>query len=141
MRQLLYMIAQLTWGLPQTFAGLVVYLTTRADESRFRFHGAIVTTWRRREGLSLGPFVFIPPRCSRRLLVHEYGHTIQSLILGPLYLPVMVLPSLLWAGTPALKRRRERRRISYYSFYTERLADWLGERVTGERSMGTDCGV
>lgn len=141
MRQLLYMLVQVVWGLPQTIAGAVVLAVTPTDERRFRFHGAIVTTWRRREGLSLGPFVFIPPRSSRRLLVHEYGHTIQSLVLGPAYLPLMVLPSLVWAGLPALKRRRTRRGISYYSFYTERLADWLGELVTGERSMGTDCGV
>lgn len=141
MRELLYMLVQLTWGLPQTVAGAVVCLATPTRERRFRFHGSIVTTWGRKSGLSLGPFVFLPPRASRRLLVHEYGHTIQSLVLGPLYLPAMALPSMVWAGLPALKRRRKLRGTSYYSFYTERLADALGERVTGERSMGTDCGV
>ena len=141
MREIAYMLVQLTWGLPQTLVGALVCLVTPTDERRFRFHGAVVTTWRLRRGLSLGPFVFIPPRSSRRLLVHEYGHTIQSLILGPASLPLMVVPSMVWAGLPALQRRRERRGTSYYSFFTERLADRLGERVTGERSMGTDCGV
>ena len=141
MRQALYMLVQVTWGLPQALVGALIFLVTPTNESRFRFHGAIVTTWGRREGLSMGPFIFLPRRASRRLLVHEYGHTIQSLILGPTYLPVMVLPSLIWAGLPLLKRRRELRGTSYYSFYTERTADALGERVTGERSMGTDCGV
>ena len=37
---------------------------------------------------------------SKRLLVHEYGHTIQSLIFGPLYLIVMGIPSTLWGFLP-----------------------------------------
>ena len=52
---------------------------------------------------------------------HEYGHCRQSRILGPFYLLVIGLPSLLWAlwWTPG-------RSVGYYSFYTERLADRLG---------------
>jgi len=29
----------------------------------------------------------------QRTLVHEYGHTIQSIILGPLYLLIIGIPS------------------------------------------------
>ena len=76
MRQALYMLVQVTWGLPQALVGALIFLVTPTNESRFRFHGAIVTTWGRREGLSMGPFIFLPRRASRRLLVHEYGHTI-----------------------------------------------------------------
>lgn len=32
---------------------------------------------------------------SNQLLVHEYGHTIQSLMLGPLYLAIIGIPSTL----------------------------------------------
>ena len=71
-----------------------------------------------------------------RLLVHEYGHTVQSLILGPLYLLVIGLPSLVWMKTARLGRWRRRSRISYYSLYTERWANWLGERVLKRPSMG-----
>lgn len=53
---------------------------------------------------------------------HEYGHSVQSRYLGPLYLLVIGLPSLLWAawhtyGTP---------RHDYYWFYTEKWANKLG---------------
>ena len=52
---------------------------------------------------------------------HEWGHTRQSLLLGPLYLPLVGLPSLLWATwwTPL-------RSTSYFRFFTERWADRLG---------------
>ena len=144
----LYLLAQCTWGLLQTAAGAAVLLRYRRCP-RFRCHGAVVTSWPRSDSLSLGMFIFLtdkPPRdrrglvphweISRRMLVHEYGHTVQSLILGPLYLPVVGLPSLLWARLPPC-RRIWREDVSYFSFWTEKNANFLGETVTKEPSMGS----
>lgn len=144
----LYLLAQCTWGLLQTAAGAAVLLRYRRCP-RFRCHGAVVTSWPRADSLSLGMFIFLtdkPPRdrrglvphveISRRMLVHEYGHTVQSLILGPLYLPVVGLPSLLWARLPPC-RRIWREDVSYFSFWTEKTANFLGEKMTKEPSMGS----
>ena len=68
--------------------------------------------------------------------MHEYVHTIQSLILGPLYLIVIGIPSTLWGFLPNLHKKRKDDQISYFSFFTEDWANRLGEKVTGERSMG-----
>ena len=143
MRYVVYTIAQAVWGFPQTLAGACVFMAHRHCP-HYRFHGAVVTVWEQwGKGMSLGPFVFVcaadpavPNRVDARLLVHEYGHTVQSLILGPLYLPVIGLPSVVWANTPVLKRRRHERKASYYAFYPERFANWLGERVLKKPSMG-----
>lgn len=124
-----------TWGMPQCLVGLSILAMTGRKAPHFRFRSAIVTEWRLRRGLSLGPFIFLPSRCPRRLLIHEYGHTVQALILGPLYLPIIVLPSLTWAGVPTFERRRLRKHVSYYSFYTERWANALAELVCDEPSM------
>ena len=72
---------------------------------------------------------------SQRLLVHEYGHTIQSLILGPLYLILIGIPSTLWGFLPSLHQKRKREGLSYFSFYTEKWANYLGETITGQKSM------
>ena len=150
MRRILYAIAQCTWGLPQTLAGGAVFLA-HARKPHFLFHGAIVTVWESSRGLSLGPFIFIGGRgaketargseaiaanVDRRLLVHEYGHTIQSLVLGPAYLLVIGLPSALWMNVPAFARLRRTKGVSYYRFLPERTANWLGERALGEPSPG-----
>ena len=135
MRTRLTWFVHVTWGLPQTLVGAMVWLAS-GRPSHHAYRAAVVTNWSRNAGLSLGPFVFLPRYSSRRLLVHEYGHTVQSLLLGPLYLPVIVLPSLMWAGVPAFNRMRRRRHLSYYALYTERWANWLGELVCGEASMG-----
>lgn len=73
---------------------------------------------------------------SARLRVHEYGHTIQSLLLGPLYLIVIGLPSFVWSRWKRLIWLRRESGIPYSWFYTERWADWLGERITKEKSCG-----
>ena len=155
MRSFLYLLVQAVWGFPQTLVGLVVLLA-HATCPHCRFHGAIVTRWKSRKALSLGPFLFVGGAgdadlvpdsragdasdplagIDRRLLVHEYGHTIQSLVLGPFYLLVVGLPSVVWLNTPAFSRKRRREQRSYYRFYTERTANWLGERVLGEPSIG-----
>lgn len=128
-------VLHFTWGWPQALAGAVVLAACGRSCKRYSFRSSIVTEWKFMRGLSLGPFIFVPPRCPRRLLVHEYGHSIQALLLGPLYLPIIVLPSLTWAGLPALERRRVRRHTSYYTFFTERWANELAERICKEPSM------
>ena len=114
MRKFLYIIIQCTWGIIQTLLGFFVFLLNIKNK-HFFYHGAIVTERHVPSSVSLGMFVFtttdpmkdkrtenrIPDEeLSQRLLVHEYGHTIQSLIFGPLYLIVMGIPSTLWGFLP-----------------------------------------
>lgn len=51
------------------------------------------------------------------------GHRKQSMMLGPLYLIVIGLPSLVWAALHSYVKRLGA--VDYYSFYTERWADRL----------------
>lgn len=123
-----YTILQWTWGLPQTLIGSAVYLAHR-KEGHFNHKGARVTEWERNSGLSLGKFIFIPRRGGRHtLLDHEYGHTLQSLILGPAYLLLIGVPSALWYRLPFFRRMRKRTGRSYYSAVFEKTADKLGGR-------------
>ena len=159
MRHAAYLLWQIGWGFPQTLAGACVFLAC-ARRPHFLHHGALVTIWEPHYGLSLGPFVFIDARTrvpdddaeaaalpgfieyvpgsfvNDGLLVHEYGHTVQSLILGPLYLLVVGLPSVIWLRTPRLSKRRREKGSSYYAFYTERWANHLGELVLRRPSAG-----
>ncbi len=144
----LYRIWQCTWGILQTLLGAVVFLMHYRDK-HFNYHGAIVTEWETKSSVSLGMFVFVTSEpyfaekfkgqigveeLANRLLVHEYGHTIQSLILGPLYLFLIGIPSTLW-GFLGGKKRKEKQ-IPYGAFVTEKWANILGERVTREKSIG-----
>ena len=147
----LYILLQCIWGLPQTLVGLVVFLLN-CNCKHYLYHGSVVTTWGSKSSLSLGLFVFISddPFCyypsyiekyskeefSKMLLVHEFGHTIQSLIFGPLYLFAVGIPSIVWSFLPMFVRKREKEQISYFSVYPERWANRLGERMAGDKSIG-----
>ncbi len=150
MKKFLYCVVQCSWGVLQTILGLIVFLLHIKDE-HYSYHGAVVTKWKSKSSVSLGMFVFVTDEpyfyeklkdeftkeeLSKRLLVHEYGHTIQSLILGPLYLILMGIPSTLWGFLPACYSQRKNGGVSYFSFFTEKWANFLGEKVTGLKSMG-----
>ena len=121
MKAVLYIVWQCTWGILQTLLGFAHFLIYIKCKHYF-YHGAIVTEWNNRSSVSLGLFVFVTAEpyfyeklkeeysmeeLSKRLLVHEYGHTIQSLLLGPLYLIVIGIPSTLWGFLPYYNKKRK----------------------------------
>lgn len=126
----LYRIVQWTWGFPQTLCGFFKYLKLKKCKHE-EFHGAIVTRWPQRGGISLGMYTFIEESDQRydEIIHHEYGHTIQSLILGPLYLIVIGLPSFIWCNLPYFRKLRCDKHIDYSKLYCEKWADRIGMKV------------
>jgi len=115
-----------TWELPQTILALFLILLTRGDQ-RESMKYAIVF-WRQVYwGVSLGMFILLGRSYSGMLAdrtkKHEHGHTIQSMMLGPLYLIVVGLPSIVFN---ILTRFRILSWGSYYTRYPENWADQLG---------------
>lgn len=138
MIRILYWLLQWTWGLVQNLVGLAVFLVNIKGRHYF-YHGAVVTVWNNsKANVSLGMFIFVnePLNETSRLAkyestrIHEYGHTVQSVILGPLYLLVVGLPSMLWCMLPGCRNYRKRSGVSYYVFYPEHWANYLGEKIT-----------
>lgn len=115
------------WQIPQNLLGLLFVFFLNPELS-FDWNGVRLNySPQMIGGISLGRYIVM--RGSAYAIgvkpgdreAHEYGHCRQSMILGPLYLLVIGLPSLLWAAW-----WNEGRNRSYYSFYTERWADKLG---------------
>lgn len=44
---------------------------------------------------SCGPIIFVTPNCNENTLRHETGHSVQSLIFGPLFHFVVSIPSII----------------------------------------------
>jgi len=139
-----FIVLQWSWGIVQNLVGLIIFLMNIRQRHSY-YKGTIVTTWNNEEYcMGMGMFIFMSRQCAdgpgkesfERLKIHEYGHTVQSVLLGPLYLIVIGIPSCLWARLPVFKQYRKNHNISYYSFYPEKWANYLGERVTGCKSMG-----
>ena len=114
------------WCLPQNIVGLAVLAFTKLQGAKTNlYNGTFVTRWKYGSGVSLGCFIFIPESSNDKTLKHEYGHYLDGRCLGPLYLFVIGLPSIIWAAF--FDAYRKKHNVSYYDFYTERRADRLGE--------------
>lgn len=130
-KYLVYISLQLTWGILQSFIGFVLFMWTIKSAHSF-YHGSIRTHWHMNSGISLGLFIFVSTdnagHVSMEMSQHEYGHTVQSLILGPLYLIIIGLPSIIWYHF--FEDIRRRNNISYSAFIIERWADEWGVLAT-----------
>jgi len=133
---LFYWIWQCTFGLIQSLIGFVMFIKHK-DCKHEIYHGAIVTyhngDW---GGISLGMFTFVNGRRRESWVkdarIHEYGHTIQSLFLGPLYLVIVGLPSLIWASSKKTNEKFKTGELNYFDLYCESGANTLGAWVTKE---------
>ena len=127
---------QWTWGNMQTVAGFVLYLWYIRCPHTY-YNGTILTTcpptfW----GISLGQFIFVPDVPNKEeYAVHEYGHALQSLLLGPLYILLIGIPSISWGRIPCFIKLREKKNIRYTSFYCEKWASDWGEAVTKKKAI------
>lgn len=137
MKKLLFILWQCTWGLPQTLLGAVIFLKhIRCPHKMYR--GCIDTKWNSSGGMSLGLFIFTPKEEDARtemVRVHEYGHCIQSLLLGPLYLLVIGLISYSWANISYFRKMRREKNIPYTACFVESWASKWGKWVTGEEAI------
>lgn len=118
----LFVALDFIWELPQNLVGLVVKLVYMKYGNRkvntLNDGVCTIQNWGLYSGVSLGWFQFTYSFSSIETASHEVGHSHQSLYLGPLYLLVIGLPSILWAGVFHARSGK-----SYYWFYTERWAD------------------
>lgn len=136
----LCLVVQWTWGIVQNLIGLAYFLAALRNR-HFRFRTSIVTQWKIPFSVGCGMFVFvsneneapdgavIQSKWDYDNLVHEYGHCIQSMLLGPLFVPVIAIPSVIWSSLPFFERFREKRKRSYYWLYCEKWANMLGDKI------------
>lgn len=110
------------WQLPQNILGLLVILFSKAEEA-YCSCSCYESIWitEHKFGISLGMYTVVNKDSNLRTIQHEYGHQLQSLYLGPLYLLVIGLPS---AIGNLLNRVIK---FDYYKQPWEAWADKLGD--------------
>lgn len=127
--QAIWQIILTIWQLPQIIVGDFVQAIMAGNCVCMWKNGRVyIYSQKMRGGISLGNTVILNTHYfndgDEKTEDHEYGHARQSLYLGPLYLLIIGIPSILWAafynGTA----------YGYYTgFYTESWADKLGNVI------------
>jgi hypothetical protein len=123
------------WELPQNFSGLLVFIVMKlkqrivhieTEANHYYFETALT-------GVSLGRFIFWSPSGNRfshlenDCRMHEYGHSRQSLMLGPSYLIIVGIPSLCRVLYSRWYRKKHGRNWkNYFNAFPENWADKLG---------------
>lgn len=108
------------WQLPQNLLGLILsllypgYTIHNINEITVRINPKFYG------GISLGKYIFLS-RENKIDIKHEIGHTKQSKLLGPLYLVIIGIPSIIHALVHGSWCHED----SYYDFWTEKWADKL----------------
>lgn len=126
----------IAWELPQTILGAAAYALFRGLGRITRTEiedGRVVSEIEGDGAVSLGYFVFfsrhdgawVPVGTENRR--HEMGHARQSRMLGPLYLGVVGVPSVMRVlYARRFRERTGRRWAHYYDGFPENWADRLG---------------
>lgn len=116
------------WQLPQNLLGMLYKdcisdnIITRVNCDATDYECYLT---RNGGGVTLGRYIFVNQNYKdlSNVILHERGHVKQSRMLGPLYLIIIGIPSISWAGLrrliPTLKK------INYYLLYTESWANKL----------------
>ena len=126
-------ILSFIWQLPQNLCGVVYKNINKnnriaeVENEDSRRVNAKVYLQRYIGGVTLGKYIFICQDYTDKEIVikHECGHVKQSKILGPLYLIVIGIPSIIHAWLSGYIGCCKRHKEGYYHFYTEKLANKL----------------
>lgn len=119
---------------------MFVFYKIKGAESEL-YHNAVITYIDKKNfgGVSLGIFIFINKNRTgdvrHDMKIHEYDHTVQTMILGPLWLFIIAIPSTIWCNTPYFIKLRKEKNISYYRLYCEGWSNLCGLRATKERFL------
>lgn len=111
------------WQLPQNIIGLLLRLIYKGYDDKSN-NVIVRRSLHMRGGISLGKYIIVNQFATDDTISHELGHCRQSMYLGWLYLFVIGIPSLAWAGLYGSIIKPSTN--GYYKFYTERWADRLG---------------
>ena len=124
------------WQLPQNICG-IVWRSIKKDDIIIEVGngtsyivGAKVYLMRSKGGVTLGKFIFISQTYldQSSVIKHECGHVRQSKILGPLYLIIIGIPSILHAALNGYIGCCKNNPNGYYHFFTEHWANKLMEK-------------
>lgn len=136
LKDLVFYLIQWTWGLPVNLVGGIIFLICTKIKGRqwqkFGYSKIVYLPWNS-GGLSLGLFIFMKDnhksaKWTYNTRIHEYGHTWQCLLLGPLYYIVIALPSAIWCNF--FEGYRKKNNVSYYWLYCESWANVWGQKFS-----------
>lgn len=112
------------WQFPQNLLGLLLLLFYKREKLYHKLNGRkFYFTTEMLSGISLGNYIIMNRQDKEDGMKHEYGHSIDSRRLGPIYLIVVGIPSLLGNIYSRIFKKSDK---WYYNLPWEKSADING---------------
>ena len=129
MKKFLLDVVNWTWCFPQTLVGFIVKCITKGKKREVDIGDKRYTVYDcnlKSGSVSLGKYILLGKghTYSRSTIKHEFGHQLQSYMLGWLYLLVVGIPSVIWCN--CFQQYRARTNTDYCSVFPENWANKLG---------------
>lgn len=126
MNKYLYYAASFTWGIIMSVIGAIVFAVLMLCGNKVQQNGLgwrieIGANW---GGFSMGPFALVDKSRGAHVHAHEFGHSIQNCIFGPLMILFVMIPSIIryWIDYFGMSK------TDYEYAWFEWMASLLGER-------------
>ena len=111
------------WQLPQHLLALILKFIWKPVSMEIYKDKKVYRIKQKGIGVSLGNYIFLHTNYSDQTVKHEYGHSIQSIYFGPLYLLFVGIPSAifnnLWDRLFHKSWSNAKRQIWYYGRWPE----------------------
>lgn len=148
--KIIYWLLSFTWGLLMSFIGLIVTCVVILKGGKIHKNGCFIiieigNNW---GGLSLGCFAFCANYSKtnsywfEHTRKHEFGHSLQNIILGPLFIFIVAIPSVIryHYKNYCVKYNKKQFDVNWYDSiwfegtatkYGTKLIDWLENKKKG----------
>lgn len=134
----LFYLLSFTWGFITSFIGLLLLipfvLTKRVEKYKNRLYGVFPKIFGSGWGFEMGCFFFTSYDCvdDIQLKLHEMGHGLQNIILGPLMILMVSIPSFIrfWYRKYLMKHHKPIK-TAYDDFWVEGWATKWGNKYYG----------
>lgn len=131
MNKILYYVLSATWGFIMTFIGLLITLILlmlcyKPHKNIYGWYFEIGENW---GGVNLGLCTLTSRNPSEHVLTHEFGHSVQSCIFGPMYIFIVAIPSVVryWYREYLIQVKHRDNLPEYDSIWFEGQATRLGQ--------------
>ena len=131
----LYYILSYTWGILMNLVGLFVSLVLILIGQKTSLYAGIwcFKVGRGWGGISLGSTFITDTYSFDRLRGHEFGHTVQNAIFGPLFIFLIAIPSIIryWYYNRCVKKGKDH--SPYDAIWFEGSATEIGTYIESEK--------
>lgn len=106
-----YILLSFTWGILVTLIGAVIAAALYVlgeEPHKNRLGWVFKVSWVKGAGVSFGPFAITPKKPTAYLLQHEFGHSIQNCYLGPFWIVLVGIPSMVRFWYRDIKKKKEK---------------------------------